>query len=83
MRSALTTTIRDGIGVAIGCLLTGVAVYGYLWQLLIETSPPWGPVESTPSAHLFGLGLFIGEIVLAYVSFMRGLNRVITDVSDS
>lgn len=36
MRPTLPTTIRDGLGVAIGCLLTGVAVYSYVWQLLIE-----------------------------------------------
>lgn len=83
MRPTLTTTSRDGVGVAIGCLLTGVSVYNYLWQLLMETSPAWGPVESTPSAHLFGLGLFVGGIVLAYVSFMRGLDRVINETSSS
>ncbi|MFH5800921.1 hypothetical protein [Haladaptatus sp. CMAA 1911] len=66
---------KDGLGIAVGLLLMGFTVYNYAWRLLIETNPAWGPISGSGGVHLFNLAVFVGGVLIAYLSFLNGIAR--------
>ena len=78
MQIDTTAAAKDGLGIAFGLLLLGFTVYNYAWRLLIETNPTWGPISGSGGVHLFNLVLFVGGVLVAYLSFLNGIARVST-----
>jgi hypothetical protein len=72
----------NGLGVAVGLLLAGYAAQSYLWHGYMKANPSVGSVSTTPGFGLFYAAMFVAGTVVAYTSFVSGLQSALATAGE-